>query len=126
MTSDLLKLMKRFRIAYAKADREELLNVVTEDFCWRQHKGELSDRPGGRLLQGVDELLGEIERRGQHWSDVVYEGMEERAAQDLLVQTFTIRGYEDGVPFHARVVDLYPVVDGRIAMKDTYWKQSSD
>jgi len=52
----------------------------------------------------------------------VYSGLEERATADLLVQTFTIQGAEDGVAFHANAVDLYPVVNGRIARKDTYWK----
>ena len=74
------------------------------------------------MLVGVDAVLAEIAWRAEHWSNVRYEGLEERSAGDVLVQTFTISGEEDGVPFHARAVDLYPVVDGRITRKDTYWK----
>lgn len=120
---EMLELMKRFRVAYAKADREGLLAVTSEDFEWHQHYGaDDGDRPSGRILGGVDALLEEIAWRGEHWSDVSYEGLQERSAGDLLVQTFTISGKEDGVSFHADAVDLYPVRDGRITMKDTYWK----
>ena len=120
---EMLELMKRFRIAYAKADREGLLAVTSEDFEWHQHYGaDDSDRPNGRLLSGVDALLEEIAWRRAHWTDVSYDGLQERSAGDLLVQTFTICGKEDGVSFHADAVDLYPVRDGLITMKDTYWK----
>ena len=120
---EMLELMKRFRTAYAKADREGLLAVTSEDFAWHQHYGrDDGDRPNGRMLSGVDALLEEIAWRSEHWSDVSYENLQERSAGNLLVQTFTISGKEDGVSFHADAVDLYPVRDGRITMKDTYWK----
>ena len=121
---DLLTLMKDFRRAYAKADRDGLLAATTHDFTWHQHFATSEDDlPTGRVLNGVDELLDEIAWRGEHWQDVEYVDMVERATEDLLVQTFTIRGIEDGKPFHANVVDLYPVKNGRIERKDTYWKQ---
>ena len=121
---DLLALMKRFREAYASADREALLATTTNDFEWCQHLARDADElPSGRTLKGVDALLEEIVWRKEHWQEVRYEGLAERAAgDDLLVQTFTISGFEDGQPFSARAVDLYPVRDGRISKKDTYWK----
>ena len=121
---DLLALMKRFREAYASADREELLATTASDFEWCQHLARDADElPCGRTLKGVDELLEEVAWRKEHWQQVRYEGLAERAAgDDLLVQTFTISGFEDGQPFSARAVDLYPVRDGRIIKKDTYWK----
>lgn len=123
--ADMLELMKRFRRAYAMADRETLLAVTSPDFEWHQHQAKgAGEMPDGRVLVGVDALIEEIEWRRQHWQDVHYENLEERAASDLLVQTFTVSGREDGRPFHARAVDLYPVRDGRITRKDTFWKQS--
>ncbi len=119
----MLTLMKRFRAAYAKADRSELLAATTDDFEWHQHYGrDESDAPSGRVLQGIDALLDELTWRRSHWSNVRYDNLEERAASDLLVQTFTISGEEDGKRFAAKAVDLYPVRDGRISRKDTYWK----
>ena len=93
----LLALMKRFRVAYGRADRDALLAVTSADFEWHQHYAEGKDQqPSGRILSGVDALLEEIRWRGDHWSEVRYEGLVERAAADLLVQTFTISGSCDG------------------------------
>ena len=121
---DLLALMKRFRKAYASGDREELLATTSDDFEWCQHVARSADDlPAGRTLKGIDALLDEIAWRQQHWQAVSYSGLEERAAGgDLLVQTFTISGLEQGVEFTAKAVDLYPVKDGVITRKDTYWK----
>ncbi len=119
----MLELMSAFRSAYSRADRAALLQVTTGDFEWHQHAAtSTSEQPTGRVLKGIDALLNELQWRTDHWQDVIYSGLEERAAGDLLVQTFVIQGCEDGKSFHAKAVDLYPVVDGRIARKDTYWK----
>lgn len=119
----MLALMTAFRTAYLRADHAGLIEVTTEDFEWHQHTANSeSERPTGTVLKGIDALLAELTWRGEHWRDVSYSSLEERAAGDMLVQTFVIKGKEDGKPFHAKAVDLYPVVDGRIARKDTYWK----
>ena len=124
MSNELLALMKRFRVAYAKGDAEVLKAVTTDDFEWHQHFAlGPDDQPTGHVVYGIDQLLEVLQWRAIHWSDVAYADLEERAAgDDLLVQTFHISGKEDGQPFNARAVDLYPVIDGRIARKDTYWK----
>ena len=120
---EMLALMKRFRIAYAKADKETLLAVTTEDFVWHNHFAlNREQQPAGRKLAGIDGLLKEVAWRRQNWTEVRYDNMVERATSDMLVQTFTISGYEDGERFLANVVDLYPVRDGLISGKDTYWK----
>ena len=118
--AEMLELMANFRRAYGRADRAGLEAVTSADFTWHQHEGSA---PQGRVLNGIDELLNEIARRSEDWQDVSYDNMVERAAgTDLLVQTFTISGSDKGTPFHADVVDLYPVQDGLITRKDTYWK----
>lgn len=121
---DLLALMKRFREAYARADKQGLMASTSHDFEWCQHTAQSSDElPAGRTLHGIDALLEELAWRKQHWREVRYSGLAERAAgDDLLVQTFTISGLAKGQPFNARAVDLYPVKDGLITRKDTYWK----
>ena len=123
-TEDALALMKRFRKAYAKADKAELMAVTSADFEWHQHFANDSEQtPNGRTLHGVEALLEEIAWRQQHWTGVTYSDLQERlAGDDLLVQTFIIKGQEDGQSFYAKAVDLYPIEQGRITRKDTYWK----
>lgn len=121
--TDMLNLMLKFRTAYAAGDREGLLAATTPDFEWHQHYAvQAEDLPSGRIMQGIDALLDQLQWRAKHWQDVRYANLEERAAADVLLQTFSISGVEDGQPFAANVVDLYPVKNGLISRKDTYWK----
>ena len=116
-------LARYVRAAYATGNREGLLATTSDDFTWHQHFATKSnEQPTGRVLNSIDELLTEIAWRKEHWSDVKYANLKERATTDLLVQTFTITGTEDGTPFHADAVDLYPIRNNRITRKDTYWK----
>ncbi len=122
---DMLALIARFRRAYAKADRAGLADILTDDFEWHMHYGEPgTDSPTGRVLRGVDEMVAEIRWRQDNWRHVSYENMVERPAGDVILQMFTTRGTDEhGADYHVNVVDVYPVRDGRIARKDTYWKQ---
>jgi ketosteroid isomerase-like protein len=122
--SELLVLMKRFREALFDANREELLAITSDDFEWCQHFARNAEElPNGRTLGNVDAMLKELAWRAEHWRKVRYSELVERVAgDDLLVQTFRISGLEDGKEFLAKAVDLYPVRDGLIARKDTYWK----
>lgn len=108
--------MLRFRRAFARGDRAELSEAITDDFVWYTSAGE--------VIRGVDGVAAEIERRGREWSDVRFEGMVERASDGFVTQTFHISGLDRGEPFAHAAVDLYQVApDGRIASKDTYWKR---
>ena len=119
-----LALMKDFRQALGAADKDRLKAVTSDDFEWHQHAAhDPEDRRTGRVLVGVDALLDEMAWRRENWQHVHYDGLNERSAGDLLVQTFTISGTdENGEEFQADAVDLYPVRDGQISRKDTFWK----
>ncbi len=122
---ELVEVMRHLKRGFAKCDRASLAKAVCDDFEWHVHwqEGE-GDQPTGKVLRGLDEVMREIERRRDHWTELRYEDMEERLAGDLIVQTFTVSGVdENGVRFSSAAVDLYPLRGGRIARKQTYWKQ---
>lgn len=125
--ADYSDLMTRFRRAYAKADAELLAEVFTDDIEWHNHWFPADAAvPTGRVLRGVDEVVAELAWRREHWTDVRYEGLQERFAPGLVTQTFTISGVDRGQPFEVAAVDLYDVTDdGRITKKDTYWKYAA-
>lgn len=127
MTDDIEQVMRDFKRGFARVDRASLERAVTDDFEWHLHwydDDASSDRPTGRVLRSLDEVMAEIERRRDHWSELRYDGVEERYTDDLVVQTFTVSGVDSqGRRFHNAAVDLYPIRDGRIAAKQTYWKQ---
>ena len=118
---EMLAVMAEFRKGYGTGDKKRLLAATTPDFEWHQHYGDES--PTGRVIKGIDGLLEELSWRQEHWRDVTYENLTERAAGDVILQMFTTRGIdENGTSYHVNVVDVYPVRDGLICRKDTYWK----
>mgnify|MGYP001585516464 FL=1 len=120
-------IMKQFRLAYGSADADGLRAILSEDFEWHMHYGAAAGHaPTGRVLSGVDAMLEELQWRRKHWSNVEYDNLVERPANDLVLQTFTTKGLDQyGAPFNVNVVDLYAVREEKIYRKDTYWKQMS-
>lgn len=120
--------MRNLRRAFAKVDRDSLERAVTHDFEWHLHwQDDPEAEPTGRVLRGVDAVMAEIERRRDHWADLQYDGVEERYTEDMVVQTFVVSGVDaGGRRFNCAAVDLYPLRDGLIARKQTYWKQPGD
>lgn len=121
---EMMGLIARFRAAFRSADREALSEVLTQDFVWHMHFADGSgDRPTGKIVRGVDGMVEELQWRKVHWSKLSTSDLVERPAGDVILQMFTSNGVdENGKEFHWNVVDVYPVRDGRIAKKDTYWK----
>ena len=117
--------MRSFKRGFAKVDRDALAAAVTDDFEWHMHWHESDvDQPTGKVLRGLDEVMAEIERRRDHWSDLAYNNVEERYTPEMVVQTFEVSGVDaTGRHFNNAAVDLYPIRDGLITRKQTYWKQ---
>ena len=115
-------LIKAFMKAYQAADEQALAACVSPDFVWHQHVGP--DAPHGQTIEGVAATVDVIRWRQANWRDLRYDDMRIRVSDDLITQSFRVSGVdENGKAFDVRAVDLYPVRDGRIAAKDTYWKQ---
>lgn len=124
-TPDYLDLMKRFRRAFAKADREGLAEVLGPGFEWHTHTFDPANPVStGSVLSGLDAVMEQIAWRQQNWSDVRFDGLVEHFSPKLVTQSFTISGLDNGRPFNVAAVDLYTLDDDdRIIKKDTYWKQ---
>jgi ketosteroid isomerase-like protein len=125
MTTDLETMMGHFKRGVARCDRSELARAVTDDFEWHVHWQEgPGDQPTGKILRGLDQVMAEVERRRDNWTELRYDDMRERYLDDMVVQTFVVSGVDEhGHRFSSAAVDLYPVRDGRLAGKQTYWKQ---
>jgi len=115
-------LLRAFGQAYFKADREGLRACTTPDFEWRQHSG--SDAPTGNVLVGVDEVCAEVIRRKKEWSGVKYDEFSNHFSEEVITSLFRVSGInENGEKFDVRAVDVYTIREGKIARKDSYWKQ---
>lgn len=125
LSEELAAVMADFKRGFARVDRAALERAVTDDFEWHMHwYNGPDDQPTGVVLRGLDQVMAEIERRRDGWSDLRYADVEERFAGDMIVQTFVVSGIDEhGQAFNNAAVDLYPIRGGRIARKQTYWKQ---
>jgi ketosteroid isomerase-like protein len=127
MPADLEAVMNDMMRGFGRIDRESLARAVTSDFEWHMHWHESdADNPTGKILRGLDEVMAEVERRRNSWTEVSYDDMEIRYTGDMVVQTVVVSGVDEhGVRFRNAAVDLYPVRNGKLARKQTYWKQTA-
>ena len=128
------------------ASRLRLIDAAGELLATRLEQGvsgrELAEHAGvnyglvnhyfGSKDAVFDEALQQMHRRFlldillDDLSQVRYLNLEERFTDGLVVQTFTISGVDErGAAFNVAAVDLYPIENGLITKKDTYWKHES-
>ena len=120
------QVMAAFASAYFSGDRRRLEEVITEDAEWHFAFGR--DAPHGRVRRGVEGfMLGMQENAGLferlRFNDVVIRAL----GEDQIVMTYLAEGRRhDGEPFALRGIELITVRDGRLTMKDVFWKQETD
>lgn len=115
--------MQRFGKAFFARDAALLAQAMTPDAQWHFAIG--ADAPHGRVrigvagfLQGISENNALFEKL--RFDDVVYRPM----GDDKIVMTYLVTGqHRGGAPFTLRGIELITVVDGRVSMKDVFWKQ---
>ncbi len=115
--------MQRFGKAYFGRDRSRLAEAITDDAQWHFAFGP--DAPHGRVRTGVDGFLRGIADNDALFEHLRFEDVAIRAfGADRIVMTYRVEGqHRGGAAFSLRGVELVTVRDGRIALKDVFWKQ---
>jgi hypothetical protein len=68
-------------------------------------------------------MLAVLRHRRENWQDVRYSDVRVSTDGLLITQTFRVSGTDEkGRAFDVRAVDLYPVENGKLQAKDSYWK----
>lgn len=117
-----LALLRTFGKAFNAGDIDEILACVTDDFEWRLASGP--DAPDGRIVRGKDAVRQALRERQAEIREIRFSETEVFIADDQVIGRFRATGtYATGQPIDVRGVDLYTVRDGRIAVKDSYWKR---
>jgi taurine dehydrogenase small subunit len=120
--ADLMALMRRFGKAFNRGDVETILECVTEDFEWIMPSGP--DPPHGRIVRGKAELAKALAERAAQMPEVRFSDGVIVNGDQVVVGTFRARGKRaSGERFDVRGCDLYTLRHGKIARKDSYWKQ---
>ena len=118
-----LIVMQRFGQAYFARDAERLAQAITSDAQWHFAIG--ADAPHGRVRTGVAGFLQGIAENDAlfeklRFDQVVCRGL----GDDRIVMTYLVNGqHRGGSGFSLRGIELITMLDGRIAMKDVFWKQ---
>jgi ketosteroid isomerase-like protein len=118
-----LAVMQRFGKAYFSRDPALLAQAITDDAEWHFAIG--ADAPHGRVRKGVDGFLQGIDENNAmferlRFEDIVFTGL----ADDRILMTYRVDGrLHGGGDFTLRGIELIDVRDGRVAMKDVFWKQ---
>lgn len=117
-----MALLREFGKAFNRGDIDEILACVTEDFEWRLAGGP--DAPDGRIVRGKDEVRAALEERDRETAEMRFSETEVTIAGDKVFGSFRATGRaRDGRAIDRRGLDVYAVRDGKIALKDSYWKE---
>jgi ketosteroid isomerase-like protein len=114
-------LMTRFGQAFVSRDDEALRSCLGDGFFWHLHEGP--DIPNGKTVSGLEGMLDVLQAREKNWQEVRYSDVSVTTDGSQIIQTFRVSGIdESGRAFDVRAVDLYAVEGGKLASKDSYWK----
>ncbi len=117
-----MDLLRRFGKAFNRGDIEGILACVTDDFEWRLAAGP--DAPDGRIVRGKEAVRQALEERDREVAEMRFSETSVAVAGDTVFGCFRATGKtRDGRIIDRRGVDIYRIRDGKIALKDSYWKQ---
>lgn len=117
-----MEVLRAFGKAFNKGDVDAILDCVTEDFEWRLAEGP--DAPDGKIVKGKDAVRAALEERDRTTKSMRFSETSVHFAGETVIGCFRATGeMTDGTSIDQRGVDIYQFRDGRIAVKDSYWKR---
>lgn len=117
--------MARFASAYFSKDPSRIADAITDDAEWHFAFG--SDAPDGRVRRGLAGFMQGISENDELFERLRFDNVITRPfGEAQILMTYLANGrYRHGGDFALRGVELITVRDGRIAMKDVFWKQNT-
>lgn len=117
-----MALLRQFGKAFNKGDVDGILACVTDDFEWRLAAGP--DAPDGKIVRGKDAVRQALEDRDHEIEEMRFSETSVSIADGKVFGSFRATGRtRDGQAIDKRGIDIYEIRDGKIAVKDSYWKQ---
>lgn len=117
-----MDLLRRFGKAFNKGDIDGILACVTDEFEWRLASGP--DAPDGKVVRGKEAVRRALEERDREIAEMRFSETSVTIAGDTVFGAFRATGRtRDGRSIDRRGLDIYRIRNGKIALKDSYWKQ---
>lgn len=112
--------LEGFLDAFNTHDVDAIMSFFSEDCVFDMPRGPA---PGGRRLEGKDEVRKGIQSRLEGIPDIHYGDDRHWVCGDRGVSEWTIRGTQvTGELIEVRGCDLFEFRDGKISRKDSFWK----
>jgi ketosteroid isomerase-like protein len=116
-----MDVLKAFGKAFNKGDADGILAQVTDNFEWRMHEGP--DAPEGAVIKGLEATRKALAERAEAIETMRFSETEVLFGDDHIVGRFRATGrYTSGEEIDVRGIDIYSFRDGKISVKDSYWK----
>ena len=115
----------RFAGAYFSKDPSRLAGAITEDAEWHFAFGV--NAPHGRVRRRLEGFMQGIAENDALFERLRFDDVVVRALGDQqIVMTYLANGRRrNGDDFALRGIELITVRDGRVALKDVFWKQTT-
>ena len=116
-------LLSAFSKALFARDVEAVYRTVTPDFIWRLPIGP--DAPVAREIKSREQLAAYFDERERMYQGVRFHDVVYHHAPDATFMTFRVAASrkDGGAAVDAHGMERYLFRDGRIALKDAYWKR---
>jgi uncharacterized protein (TIGR02246 family) len=110
---DLRALIDTYNDAWNRQDLDAITSMHADDIVF--HNWTAGDR-----VEGADAVREHIGRIFERYPTLRFTGRSLRVGDDFVVSEWTARTTSDGETREWDGVDVFPIVDGRIARKDVY------
>lgn len=116
-------LLTAFSKALFKRDVDAVYRTVTPDFVWRLPIG--AETPVAREIASPEQLAAYFDEREQMYDGIRFHDVVYHHAPETTFMTFrvTAKRKDGAAGVDALGMERYLFRDGRIALKDAYWKQ---
>jgi ketosteroid isomerase-like protein len=119
-TEGAVTVLEAFLDAFNAHDVDAIMSCFSEDCVLVMPRGPA---PGGRRLEGKEQVRAGIQSRFDGIPDVEYGDARHWVCGDRGVSEWTIRGTQaTGERIEVRGCDLFEFTGGKISRKDSFWK----
>ena len=123
--TEIRALMATFGGAFRAGDADGVAACLADDFVWRLPTG--TGDPQGDVLHGREAVRRYLRERFAPGQDgVTFSDSRMEILGDAVLVQYRVHGCaDDGSPVDAVGLDLFRVAEGKLRLKDAYWKQVS-
>jgi uncharacterized protein (TIGR02246 family) len=107
------ELIDSYNDAWNRQDLDAVASMHADGIVFHNHTAD-------ERVEGADAVRAHIARIFESWPTLRFTGRSLRVGDDFAVSEWTARATKDGETLEWDGVDVFPIVDGKLARKDVY------